>query len=192
MFSYCLYTLQVVSDALFIISHLPVKCCNRLSDVVMFFFLMIRRPPRSTRTDTLFPYTTLFRSAAHRLPASRRSSDNRAADPAHGRVAGPRVPPPPVRPGLNARVDAQGPTTPCWSTGFSFDRRGQRLVRAKAVGPCLDRLMVAHSARIDILQSFEGQTVTLLLFINPGTTRLLHYPSARSSDACGQHGRAPR
>src|SRR3546814_10574345 len=28
-----------------------------------FFFLMIRRPPRSTRTDTRFPYTTLFRSA---------------------------------------------------------------------------------------------------------------------------------
>src|SRR3546814_9136707 len=28
------------------------------------FFLMIRRPPRSTRTDTLFPYTTLFRSLA--------------------------------------------------------------------------------------------------------------------------------
>src|SRR3546814_7234254 len=29
-----------------------------------FFFLMIQRPPRSTRTDTLFPYTTLFRSLA--------------------------------------------------------------------------------------------------------------------------------
>src|SRR3546814_16779155 len=28
----------------------------------LFLFLMIRRPPRSTRTDTLFPYTTLFRS----------------------------------------------------------------------------------------------------------------------------------
>src|SRR3546814_13695034 len=28
------------------------------------FFLMIRRPPRSTRTDTLFPYTTLFRSSS--------------------------------------------------------------------------------------------------------------------------------
>src|SRR3546814_16140546 len=27
------------------------------------FFLMIRRPPRSTRTDTLFPFTTLFRSS---------------------------------------------------------------------------------------------------------------------------------
>src|SRR3546814_5087473 len=34
----------------------------------LFFFLMIRRPPRSTRTDTLFPYTTLFRSQfLHRL-----------------------------------------------------------------------------------------------------------------------------
>src|SRR3546814_8288126 len=33
-------------------------------DVLFFFFLMIRRPPRSTRTDTLFPYTTLFRSLA--------------------------------------------------------------------------------------------------------------------------------
>src|SRR3546814_9657217 len=35
----------------------------------MFFcivFLMIRRPPRSTRTDTLFPYTTLFRSEVDR------------------------------------------------------------------------------------------------------------------------------
>src|SRR3546814_2796674 len=34
----------------------------------IFFFLMIRRPPRSTRTDTLFPYTTLFRSHEMRLP----------------------------------------------------------------------------------------------------------------------------
>src|SRR3546814_982875 len=30
--------------------------------LMYLFFLMIRRPPRSTRTDTLFPYTTLFRS----------------------------------------------------------------------------------------------------------------------------------
>src|SRR3546814_6333896 len=34
----------------------------------MFFFLMIRRPPRSTRTDTLFPYTTLFRSFPSPIP----------------------------------------------------------------------------------------------------------------------------
>src|SRR3546814_2928537 len=50
----------------------------------MFFFLMIRRPPRSTRTDTLFPYTTLFRSdyngSANRRP---RPGRNRA----HGHAA---------------------------------------------------------------------------------------------------------
>src|SRR3546814_13533257 len=42
-----------------IVSRLLDLCC-------VFFFLMIRRPPRSTRTDTLFPYTTLFRSACDR------------------------------------------------------------------------------------------------------------------------------
>src|SRR3546814_19955953 len=48
-----------------------------LSGFVLFlFFLMIRRPPRSTRTDTLFPYTTLFRSPrlALRLQVDRRAA----------------------------------------------------------------------------------------------------------------------
>src|SRR3546814_20736686 len=40
-----------------------------LIDRFFFFFLMIRRPPRSTRTDTLFPYTTLFRSVEPTVPA---------------------------------------------------------------------------------------------------------------------------
>src|SRR3546814_11322412 len=40
--------------------HMSCICMLLLS--FLFFFLMIRRPPRSTRTDTLFPYTTLFRS----------------------------------------------------------------------------------------------------------------------------------
>src|SRR3546814_5536166 len=35
--------------------------------LLFIFFLMIRRPPRSTRTDTLFPYTTLFRSLEEAL-----------------------------------------------------------------------------------------------------------------------------
>src|SRR3546814_1686500 len=38
----------------------------------LFFFLMIRRPPRSTRTDTLFPYTTLFRSSKRPATSSGR------------------------------------------------------------------------------------------------------------------------
>src|SRR3546814_17913512 len=39
----------------------PVSTCPPLF-YHLFFCLMIRRPPRSTRTDTLIPYTTLFRS----------------------------------------------------------------------------------------------------------------------------------
>src|SRR3546814_15390533 len=49
---------------------LLLLCC-----FAVLFFLMIRRPPRSTRTDTLFPYTTLFRSPARgtlRTPGRRR------------------------------------------------------------------------------------------------------------------------
>src|SRR3546814_1616375 len=48
---------------------------------VFFFFLMIRRPPRSTRTDTLFPYTTLFRSGEYPafVKLGRDGGDHRAA-----------------------------------------------------------------------------------------------------------------
>src|SRR3546814_9002118 len=42
--------------------------------VLIILFLMIRRPPRSTRTDTLFPYTTLFRSG---LRAVRRAGSTK-------------------------------------------------------------------------------------------------------------------
>src|SRR3546814_15164978 len=42
-----------------------------LCGVLLFLFLMSLRPPRSTRTDTLFPYTTLFRSLRLELGASR-------------------------------------------------------------------------------------------------------------------------
>src|SRR3546814_15099245 len=38
--------------------------CDLYQLVHSFIFLMLRRPPRSTRTDTLFPYTTLCRSLA--------------------------------------------------------------------------------------------------------------------------------
>src|SRR3546814_18596451 len=50
--------------------------CNMYT--LFIFFLMIRRPPRSTRTDTLFPYTTLCRSARPPLGEAR-----------HGRSAAP-------------------------------------------------------------------------------------------------------
>src|SRR3546814_20290914 len=60
------------------------------------FFLMIRRPPRSTRTDTLFPYTTLFRSPrrlfhpAHPVRFDRPRRDSPRGDALRPRPASPR------------------------------------------------------------------------------------------------------
>src|SRR3546814_116012 len=48
--------------------------------LLFFFFLMIRRPPRSTRTDTLFPYTTLFRSQEARFGQVSYTGLKRAVD----------------------------------------------------------------------------------------------------------------
>src|SRR3546814_4403042 len=55
---------------------------------------MIRRPPRSTRTDTLFPYTTLFRSHEHRsraspAPTSQPTVLSRYPDPTQYRIPAP-------------------------------------------------------------------------------------------------------
>src|SRR3546814_11893284 len=59
-----------------------IEMCLYLSLCIVVFFLMIRRPPRSTRTDTLFPYTTLFRSPYGRV------SDGRTG---HGGAKRPRA-----------------------------------------------------------------------------------------------------
>src|SRR3546814_6640997 len=48
---------------------------------VYFFFFMIRPPPRSTRTDTLFPYTTLFRSLFHNKFKDKIASGDPITDP---------------------------------------------------------------------------------------------------------------
>src|SRR3546814_3569342 len=69
--------------------------------VRFFFFLMIRRPPRSTRTDPLFPYTTLFRSP-------RRCS---RSCPAYA-TCGPAMPAAPPRPPTTARCAPAPPATP--------------------------------------------------------------------------------
>src|SRR3546814_8781699 len=53
---------------------------------------MIRRPPRSTRTDTLFPYTTLVRSSRRRCRRSPRKS-RASANSAAGGATGPAMPP---------------------------------------------------------------------------------------------------
>src|SRR3546814_11860822 len=60
----CLHGLTMVCHSVRIYSTY-----RRIVFIFVIFFLMIRRPPRSTRTDTLFPYTTLFRSEGRGDPA---------------------------------------------------------------------------------------------------------------------------
>src|SRR3546814_1416684 len=74
--------------------------------MLRLFFLMIRRPPRSTRTDTLFPYTTLFRSkdTFEREPANggQQHPVDRMTVGAGGH---PRVGMPPRNKGLRTLID---------------------------------------------------------------------------------------
>src|SRR3546814_2476286 len=115
------------------------------SSLICFFFLMIRRPPRSTRTDTLFPYTTLFRSIrwiaiAAALPLAACSSSEAPPESA---------PPPPeaemtcqadavqsyvgqaVTPDLGAAIlKASGARTLCWGpprSAMTMDYRVDRV-----------------------------------------------------------------
>src|SRR3546814_20675477 len=89
-----------------------------LLSFLFFVFLMIRRPPRSTRTDTLFPYTTLFRSEVH--PISARSALNPVAQTSvHGSAVASRI---------SAKPETQKPVTACRSRNAArppSDRRGQ-------------------------------------------------------------------
>src|SRR3546814_17347505 len=85
---------------------------------------MIRRPPRSTRTDTLFPYTTLFRSrgragrAGHRDPADHRRPDR----PAVRELLDERVR---ADPGARPAVERQGAA----GAGETAGRHGLRAPR---------------------------------------------------------------
>src|SRR3546814_4126670 len=74
--------------------------------MVLFFFLRIRRPPISTRTYTLFPYTTLFRSIFLRAERAVKQEDGDPARAGHAVIGEPRhaarstisAPPMPVAP----------------------------------------------------------------------------------------------
>src|SRR3546814_3542851 len=58
------------------IIYIVINEMRSICESHVFFFLMIRRPPRSTRTDTLFPYTTLFRSRLFVLTAAGEQDDS--------------------------------------------------------------------------------------------------------------------
>src|SRR3546814_13174351 len=90
-------------------SYLCLCSCSHSFDTFFFFFLMIRLPPRSTRTDTLFPYTTLFRSPLYfyfrRLPSPLRQS------PRKRRPLTRRMRPPPAPTTITAKFRSEEHTS---------------------------------------------------------------------------------
>src|SRR3546814_12899368 len=91
--------------------------CYVLHLAFFFFFLMIRRPPRSTRTETLFPYTTLFRSRRERK-RPRKTGGEQGLQPAGDRQSRRR---------RSARRDGrpQAPAHPRASQARALPRRAQ-------------------------------------------------------------------
>src|SRR3546814_9505970 len=103
-----------------------------------FYLLMIRRPPRSTRTDTLFPYTTLFRSCSHNFPS-------RSQIPIHHQS--------PVEAGLLAKASAQLASLPAMPPPSRASLRSeehtselQSLMRISYAVFCLKKKTYTHTA----------------------------------------------
>src|SRR3546814_13991361 len=96
---------------------------------------MIRRPPRSTRTATLFPYTTLFRFAARRLPRAARdtaAAATRIPRPPRADGGGDRLQPRHLAATVVAPGDAAGVhPLPAHARRGAARRHGQRRARAR-------------------------------------------------------------
>src|SRR3546814_13884997 len=119
---------------------------------------MIRRPPRSTRTDTLFPYTTLFRSASRRCltqstasspPISKRNiEDCRRASPSPSIAAGgdDKL--------SHARTAHMATAWRCLDRGVGVEPCRPLHWRSHGTGPLQDRTSVVSgksvSARVDL------------------------------------------
>src|SRR3546814_12496673 len=100
--------------------HLSFSFFVLTSLFLLFLFLIILRPPRSTRTDTLFPYTTLFRSPR---PAN---STRCSAPSSHA----------PLLPALSGAT----PASVRWRSSRSEERR----VGKECVSPCRSRWSPYH------------------------------------------------
>src|SRR3546814_7780673 len=95
---------------------------------------MIRRPPRSTRTDTLFPYTTLFRSAGKSRHGCRPPLPRQLLRTRHIRARGAALPCPCRRPDRRRRP---APRTNCRSEEHTSEL--QSLMRISYAVFCLKK-----------------------------------------------------
>src|SRR3546814_3282636 len=123
------------------------------------FFLMIRRPPRSTRTDTLFPYTTLVRSGvAREHPAGALA----AADAAPGAPVGTAS--------LSFRPASVGPTTCCarsvpsscsWPRSEEHTSELQSLMRISSAVFCLNKKTQTMTQRQTVTRQYKPHHINI-------------------------------
>src|SRR3546814_7432373 len=120
----------------------------------IFFFLMIRRPPRSTRTDTLFPYTTLFRSGVDlfglRLIGGDRAVPERARTERFGLLGGHL--PVKARIGFEKTLVAKRPGKADLAIRADFgrcDHRGERIGKlgVEIAGDCVGQHAIERKDR---------------------------------------------
>src|SRR3546814_14946171 len=106
---------------------------------------MIRRPPRSTRTDTLFPYTTLFRSQAPAVRARSRMTDTRS----------------PLRVAIYDldRTVLRTPTFTLFLLWAAWREARWRLLLL----PALAALMIGHALRLYGRERFKPAAIRLML-----------------------------
>src|SRR3546814_17107074 len=138
---------------------------------------MIRRPPRSTRTDTLFPYTTLFRSAVRgcletlhgsaaqcqsrhqsqrRFPAERATMFQAHADACWVRHLAPLDAAGSARPALRRDgLDAGEPDGTCCGRLCRCVRSEERRVGKECVSTCRSRWSPSHSKKKNIKSIVE-------------------------------------
>src|SRR3546814_13549914 len=108
---------------------------------------MIRRPPRSTRTDTLFPYTTLFRSAGAPAPLHRRRAHHLRQGLAEGEEL--TLPWLPAREGEDGKAGQEAPERAADAEegeagGRDEERSEERRVGQECVSTCRSRWSPYH------------------------------------------------
>src|SRR3546814_9358976 len=116
---------------------------------------MLRRPPSSTRTDTLFPYTTLFRSVDPGTTRRKRPGRPRAGSEAVRSLRKPGRPPPRERP----------PHTHC-DTGAAAMSRAPSGERPTAMATERKRRMLLNALRPDISTALRDHHVVETM-VNP-------------------------
>src|SRR3546814_14640740 len=120
----------------------------------MFFFLMIRRPPRSTRTYTLFPYTPLVRSAGRSTAVLGDGNDfaqiggHVLLDPASGRLLADALPP-----WIHVPAASPQATIFRWLLDRLVEERAAGLPGAQLVSAQLSQLLFIQILRVHLQTS---------------------------------------